>query len=245
MPYIRTGNRTVLKNQETRSVRNNTLNTVKEFTEKISLLRLASTGAKSKLLDHYQSVINIIDDLSTLLYPLSPDSATNNDEGKILTRILFSSCADNFETYLTDLLYEIFLAKPESLKNDQQVTIKEVLNCSDLQEFVVYWSKKKLSKLQRGSVKGFLVDTEQLNSLKVIDAARLEAIDKIFQIRHLYAHRNGVIDEKFLESFPGSFTINQRHELTINKMLAHLQYILESADILDQAEIQKFHLATV
>ena len=52
-------------------------------------------------------------------------------------RILFSSCADNFETFLSDLLYEIYLANPNTLKSNQQVTIKEIIDCPDMQEFVV------------------------------------------------------------------------------------------------------------
>lgn len=47
-------------------------------------------------------------------------------------------CADNFEIYLSDLLYEIYLANPSTLKSHQQVTIKEVLDCADMQEFVLY-----------------------------------------------------------------------------------------------------------
>jgi hypothetical protein len=42
-------------------------------------------------------------------------------------RILFSSCADNFEIFMSDLLYEIYLAKPETLKSNAQVTVKDVL----------------------------------------------------------------------------------------------------------------------
>ena len=49
-------------------------------------------------------------------YPKGSNVPTDNAEGKMLMRILFSSCADNFEIFMSDLLYEIYLAKPETLE---------------------------------------------------------------------------------------------------------------------------------
>ncbi|HZX73263.1 MAG TPA: ATP-binding protein [Cyclobacteriaceae bacterium] len=243
--YVRHGDKTVLKNPSVRTVRIETIAEIKTTSAKIALYRELSTGSKSKLLDHYQSILNILDDLGNLLYPVSSDRPTGEPEGKVLMRILFSSCVDNFETYLSDLLYEIYLAKPETLKSDQQVTIKEVLNCADMQEFVHYWSKKKLSKLQRGSVKGFIVDNEQISSLNVVDGKRQESIEDIFQIRHLYSHRNGIVDDKFVKAFPGRFQVNTEHQLTTNHMLEHINYLMESIHFIDQAAVGKYLLATL
>jgi hypothetical protein len=215
------------------------------LTNKLEAYRRTSTSSKTKFIDHYQSVLNIIGDLSSILYPNSTNTPTNNQEGKILIRILFSSCADNFETYLADLLYEIYLANPSSLKSNQQVSIKEVLNCSDMQEFVIFWAKKKLSKLQRGSVKGFVSDNSQINDLNVIDPSQQNEIEKILQIRHLYAHRNGIVDEKFLQFYPGQFNVNDEHQLSIIEFLNHFSYLTETVDRIDKAAIQKYQLSTL
>ncbi|MPS73105.1 MAG: ATP-binding protein [Chryseobacterium sp.] len=219
---------------------------IDDLVERINDLRPNSTNAKSKFVDHYQSVINIVSDSSNLLSPISITLPTTNQEGKILMRILFSSCADNFEIYLTDLLYEIYLAKPETLKSSEQmVTIKEVLDCSDMQEFVTYLANKKLSKLQRGSVKGFIADNKQISKLNVISTFQQEEIEKILQIRHLYAHKNGIIDEKFLSFYPGIFTLNDEHILTVEDLLKHFLYLLDTVDRIDKAAVLKYHLSTL
>lgn len=88
-----------------------------------------TTDSKLKLLEHYQSILKMVDNLGPLLYPESPNRYTNVKEGKVLSRILFSSVVDNFETYLSDILFEIYLAKPETLKSDQMVKVEDVLNC--------------------------------------------------------------------------------------------------------------------
>jgi hypothetical protein len=158
--YIRKGNQNILSNPETKKVSASQLLLIKKLIIDLNNVRTNSTGSKSKFIDHYTGILNIIDDLSNLLYPTSATIPTTNQEGKILMRILLSSCADNLEIYLSDLLYEIYLANPSTLKSNQQVTIKEVLDCADIQEFVLYWAKKRLAKLQRGRY-----PTEQMHLL--------------------------------------------------------------------------------
>ncbi len=201
------------------------------------------TGSKAKVLDHYQSVLNILDDLRSLLYPESANKQTTVPEGRVLMRILFSSCADNFETYLSDLLYEIYLAKPETLKSEATISVREVLEFADMQEFISAYAKKKLSKLQRGSVKGFIADNRQINGLGVFNDASEEEVERILQIRHLYSHRNGIIDEKFQGYFPTA-KLNEEHQMTLDEFLAKFEYLAQIINTLDQVALAKYQLAS-
>lgn len=202
-----------------------------------------ATNSKIKFIEHYQSILKIMDDLGGILYPQGEVIPTSNQEGKILIRILFSSLADNFETYLSDLLYEIFLAKPETLKSLNTVTIKEVLDCSDIQEFVHFWANKQIGKLQKGSVKGFIEDNIQIKKLNAIDKSTQEEIEKILQIRHLYSHRNGIVDEKFLQYFSGQFDLNAEHNMAISEVLDKLAYLSKIVNQIDVSAISKYSLA--
>lgn len=204
-----------------------------------------TTSAKISLIEHYQSILKIIDDLGQILYPTDAKIPTSNQEGKILSRILFSSFVDNFETYLSELLYEIFLANPNTLKSQQQVSVEEVLNCSDLQEFVKYWAKQKLGKLQKGSVKGFIADNKQIRELGVLDKTIQNEIEKVLQIRHLYSHRNGMVDEKFLQYFTGQYPLNSEHQMSISEICDKLCYLAEITDQIDLAASKKYKLAQI
>lgn len=216
---------------------------IMDINTQLGSYKAQATGSKVKFIEHYQNILKIIDDLHGTLYPQDPEIATNIQEGKTMSRILFSSFSDNFETYLSDLLYEIYLAKPETLKSNQQVSIKEVLDCSDMQEFVNYWANKKIGKLQKGSVKGFIDENPQINSLNVIDAYALDEIEKILQIRHLYSHRNGIVDEKFLQYYMGQFQLNTEHEMSISELLDKLSYLAYVANQIDLSAIGKYNLA--
>ncbi len=242
--YKRIGSNSKLINGSEITFKTNGYSRIKDINSHLEILKNDATNSKIKLLEHYQSILKIIDDLGILLYPIDPTEFPINQEGKILTRILFSSFVDNFETYLSDLLYEIFLANPSTLKSGQTVTIEEVLNCSDLQEFVRYWSKQKLSKLQKGSVTGFIKENKQISELGVINSNQQSEIEKILQIRHLYSHRNGIIDEKFLQYFTGKFALNEEHQMSINEICDKLCYLTNIIDQIDMKAIIKYKLAS-
>lgn len=243
--YIRSGAITKLATEEKLKFKTKGYDQIELINQRLQGYKSSSTNSKARLIEHYQSILKLIDDLDAILYPSNPLTPTTNSEGKVLTRILFSSFVDNFETYLSDLLYEIFLARPETLKSKQQVSVEEVLNCADLHEFVKYHAKQKLYKLQRGSVKGFIKDNKQISQLNVLDEVKQQEIEKILQIRHLYSHRNGIIDEKFKQYFRGNFPLNTEHQLSIQEVCSVLDYMIKVADDLDKAAIGKYNLDTV
>jgi hypothetical protein len=239
--YIRTGDRTILRQTvPDKAIRNTGIaHLSKTFKES----RKSCTAARAKLLDHYESVLLVLDDLGDLLYPKSSNRPTDNAEGKMLMRILFSSCADTFEIFLSDLLYEIYLAKPETLKSNAQVTVKEVLDCSDMQEFISHQAKEKLRKLKRGSVKGFISDNKQIKSLDVFDTTRQGEIEKILEIRHLYAHQNGLVDEHFRKYFP-AVNLNDEYRMTLDEFLTRFEYLAQAIDAVDEAARNDYQLAS-
>ncbi len=242
--YKRVGDSSKLINPVQVAFKANGFARIQAISTQLEVDKKNATNAKVKLIEHYQSILKIVDDLGQILYPVDPTIPTTNQEGKTLSRILFSSFVDNFETYLSELLYEIFLANPSTLKSQKQVTIEEVLNCSDLQEFVKYWAKQQLGKLQKGSVKGFIKENKQISDLEVLDKGMQNEIEKVLQIRHLYSHRNGVVDEKFLQYFTGQFPLNSEHQLSLNETCDYLVYLSEIVNKIDAKASSKYKLAS-
>lgn len=243
--YKREASKTVLTNPVSNILSPGGYPRIASINASMELLKEATTDSKYKILEHYQSVIKIVDSLKQLLYPQGPSSYTNDKEGKVLTRIIYSSVVDNFETYLSDVLFEIYLAKPQTLKSEQLVKVEDVLNCSDIQEFITFWAKQKVGKLQKGSVKGFISDNKQIKDLNAMDATTQNEIEKILQIRHLYAHRNGIVDDKFIKYFPVGHISGSEHQLSIDEVLNKIEYLSSIADKIDKAAINKYSLATI
>src|SRR5580704_15108260 len=238
--YVRVGERTTLNRAgPVKAIRDAG---IARLSKELEEDRKSCTAARAKLLDHYESVLRILDDHAKLLYPKGSGIPTDNPEGKMLMRILFSSCADTFETFMSDLLYQIYLARPEALKSDAPVKVKDVLDCSDMQEFITRYAKEKLKKLQRGSVKGFIADNQAIKSLNVFDATRVEEVEKILQIRHLYTHQNGIVDDRFRKSFPRT-NVNDEYGMTLEEFLNRFEYLARAIEAVDEAARKDFKLA--
>lgn len=238
--YVRTGDRTTLK----QVVPANPLTEpgIERLREALADDRTACTEARAKLLDHYESVLRILDDLRTLTYPTGPGVPTDSAEGKMLMRILFASCADTFETFMSDLLYQIYLAKPETLKSDATVKVKDVLDRTDMEEFITWYAKEKLKKLQRGSVKGFIAENPTIKALNAFDDTRVGEIEKILQIRHLYTHQNGIVDDKFRRHFPTT-VVNEEYRMSLDDFLKSFEYLADAVEAVDEAARRVFSLA--
>jgi hypothetical protein len=238
--YVRTGDRTTLK--QSVPIKPLTDPGIERLSKALAEDRKACTEARAKLLDHYESVLRILDDLAKLLYPKGSSVPTDNPEGKMLLRILFASCADTFETFMSDLLYQIYLAKPETLISPATVKVEDVLKRADMDEFITWYAKEKLKKLQRGSVKGFIAENQTIKSLNVFDDARIDEIEKILQIRHLYTHQNGIVDDKFRQHFPAT-KVNDEYRMTLDEFLKRFEYLAEAVEAVDDAARKVFTLA--
>lgn len=243
--FIRKGDRIILSNPGTNIFQAGGYNRISSLDNSLESFKSKTTDSKLKFLEHYQSILRMLDNLKPILYPESPDKITVVKEGKVLSRILFSSVVDNFETYLSDILFEIYLARPETLKSEQMVKVEDVLNCADIQEFVTFWAKQKIGKLQKGSVKGFIAENKQIKDLNVINIIIQDEIERILQIRHLYSHRNGIVDDKFLKYFPVGYFNGSEHQMSVDEILNKLDYLSDIVDKIDKATVLKYSLSTI
>ncbi|MBC7000237.1 hypothetical protein BIZ36_17200, partial [Cytophaga sp. FL35] len=58
------------------------------------------------------------------------------------------------------------------------------------------------------------------------------------------SHRNGIIDEKFLQYY-SAFSLNEEHQMTIEEVFNHLSLLLDSINRIDKTAIDKYNLATI
>jgi len=81
--------------------------------------------------------------------------------------------------------------------------------------------------------------------LQIILKLKQKEIEKILQVRHLYSHRNGIVDEKFLQFFSGEFDLNSEYEIPISELLKKLLYMSSIVNNIDAKAINKYRLAEI
>ncbi|WP_109700262.1 AlbA family DNA-binding domain-containing protein [Chitinophaga deserti] len=186
--------------------------------------QLQGTDSKKKVLSHYQSSLRLIDAVATMVMPDTPDLLTPLQDGRVLLRMVISAVFDNFEIYLGSLLSEIWMSDPRLLKSDAPITVREVLECSDIEEFVKYYARKRVSNMAKGSIKSFIKENALIKELNVLNTSEQERIDKMMHIRHLYTHQNGFIDERFARIYQGA-QIGTEYVLSVNQVLDEIATI--------------------
>jgi hypothetical protein len=244
--YHRRGTDTVEKDRAELEFKGSTYPRLTAISEQFKRDQPGGTAAKMKFLEHYLNILKLYEDGQMKLFPGGAAIPTFVPEGKILNRILFSSAIDTFETYLSDLLYEIYLASPNTLRaGEATVKVSDVLDCADRDEFIRFYAGRRIRRLQKGSVKGFIKDNKEIAGLQAISELEIDDIERTLQIRHLYAHRNGIVDESFLVFFPTGYSSNSEHVLSVEEVFNKMTFIAAVVNAVDVAATKKYLLATV
>lgn len=66
---------------------------------------------------------------------------------QLLAELLVSRLADNFLTYLSDIIALLFKSRPETLRTSEQVTVEQVLAHRDLDSFIAWYADRRVSAL--------------------------------------------------------------------------------------------------
>jgi hypothetical protein len=140
------------------------------------------------------------------------------------------------------LTLTVYLARPETLISPATVKVEDVLKRTDMDDFITWYAKEKIKKLQRGSVKGFIAENPTIKSLNAFDDTRISEIEKILQIRHLFTHQNGIVDDKFRLYFPAT-NVNDEYAMTLDEFLKSFEYLAESAEGVDDKARAVFSLS--
>lgn len=212
---------------------------------KIEASKEGATESKSRLLEQFHNLFLISNQATATLGHQHPDKPPPIPYGRMLLRLLFSALVDSFETYLADLLLEVYLAKPETLRSEARVTVKDVLECQGMEEFIRLEASRRVQKLKRGNLKDFVKSFKKSPGLDVFLESEIPVVEEFFQIRHLYTHNSGRVDSQFLTKHrTSSLQIGDEHLMSLQEFCESAEYILSIANRLDSSAVAKFHLDT-
>ena len=85
-------------------------------------------------------------------------------------------------------------------------------------------------------------ENKSIKPLKVFDQARIDEIQRTMQIRHLYTHQNGIVDDKFRQYFPLA-KVNDEYPMTLDAFLKRFEYLADAIEAVDNEARKVFNLA--
>jgi hypothetical protein len=113
--------------------------------------------------------------------------------------IALSRSVDNFLSYVSDILTQAIVTRPNLLKTKEQVTLEEVLQHVTLEDFVRWAAEKRVNEL---SFKGLTKIAEYIEKRLGLALHSSEADWKTLKqsvaVRNIVVHRRAIIDERFV-----------------------------------------------
>ncbi len=159
--------------------------------------------------------------------------------------------AEAFDYYLTQILKQIFLTRPEILTSSEKpLTVEELLSCSTKDEIVSRIVERKVSGL---AYKGLQDQIEYLNRTIKLgfpeDTQAFYDTCELFQVRNLIVHNATIINEIYLErtknlqhSGPKNLTTGDVYPLTEEYVFNGTGNLINVAVQLDMLLMSKFSL---
>jgi hypothetical protein len=173
--------------------------------------------------------------------------------------------ADNFITYVTDLLTLVFRAKPEAMKSDAQATFHEIFTFDSLDELRHYLVEKRVLSLSFKSFSDLSDQMEKQIGLPISEQPGEVALGAfVMELRNLITHNRGRVNRLFLEKLglaeklrpktgadekpilnkliSRELQVGQRIHLTGDEVIMAAEVFKEMATRLDARAAEKFAL---
>jgi hypothetical protein len=120
--------------------------------------------------------------------------------GPFLSRNLVIGMANNFFSYVSEVLQIVLQRKPEVLRSSERLTNEEVLQFSRIKELVAFMADKKVNELAYGGLKGVEVYVKDRLGVSMFDNddERVK-LTILAELRNIHTHNRGIVNEIFLK----------------------------------------------
>lgn len=161
----------------------------------------------------------------------------------ILTRYI-----DSYLTYLSEVLHEALLVRPEILSSGEQMTLKDALAHETMEQLVIFLADRKVSRLSfkgLGELEDYFV--ERLGMPLVEDDRLADYLREWVALRNLLTHRRGIVDQRALTGgLPAEhYSVGERVQISRAGAFRILAAVVAGVLDLDRRIAAKFSLKLV
>jgi hypothetical protein len=116
-----------------------------------------------------------------------------------LYRNMFVRNMESFETFLSDLLSDIYIKNPNMLKSKETITLDEVLHFEDKVELIKYVTESRVMKLQMQGHRALSKYLSERHGLSWFNEQDELVLSKAISIRNLIVHNKSRVNYQFLK----------------------------------------------
>lgn len=109
----------------------------------------------------------------------------------------------NYDAFLSDLLAEMYRTRPEMLRSGRQISAEAIVNAASLDDLVEELISRELREWRipfRGQMER--IDQRFGATVCATHASAIEVVAEAHERRHLFVHRGGVVDARYVGAVP-------------------------------------------
>jgi hypothetical protein len=166
------------------------------------------------------------------------------DHRRVLAEAYLTRCVDNYLSYLSDLLFEIYVARPECLRSKAQERLDFVLSHSRMEDLIASLAEKQVRERSYSSIKDLMEYFERRLGLVLVESAEVrQRVNRLAEDRNLIVHNRGLVNRTFLKN-TGRTDLKLGDMLPIREQqIEDCQSVSRLAIGLDRRAREKFSLA--
>lgn len=165
----------------------------------------------------------------------------------LLAEMVMLRMADNYLTYLSELLTTVFLTRPEMLKSGEQVRIDFVLQHVAMPDLVASLAERKVDRLSYIGMKDLAAYfSDELKLPLFSSEGDLARAIRIIETRNIIVHNRGVVNERYTTRVHGSaLSVGERVALTTEDEIQNSDFLAHAVYDVDTRAIAKYKLESV
>lgn len=162
---------------------------------------------------------------------------------QVLLEIILSRHVENYLSYLSSLLFEIFTQRPETLRSSGSIDIETALQHNSINDLVRTIAKKKVENLSYSSFEDLAAYFGERFHLKLVQKEPLATIVEAIEIRNISVHNRCIINERYVSRSGSAATdVGKKKELYINYLDRVVPLLAEEVAKLDESARKRLKL---
>lgn len=113
-------------------------------------------------------------------------------------KVILVRHVENYLNYLSSILREVFLARPEALKSSERIELETVLAHTSIEELVKTISERKVESLSYASLNNLTEYFREKFHISVVKDADLSRVVEAIEIRNISVHNRCVINGRYV-----------------------------------------------
>ena len=208
----------------------NTVDNIQKITSK-GLLKFASAEERHTRLKAKSKTVSPIEEMRR--------------QRQVIVEIVLVRHVENYLNYLSQLLFEIFTQRPETLRSSDKVEVSRVLKHNSISELVTELAQRKVDGLAYSSFEDLSEFFTDRFGLTVTSGTTENNLIEAIEIRNISVHNRCVVNERYVKRTGCKKEMIGRRREVGSEDLQTIEEMLVSVVALDSSARKKLKLKGV